>query len=80
MNTPAAVRRYRRSAADQVPTVAAAADAELRGVAVARLTRRCQTASAEMKWINGWTAATFESEFSSVARSYAGKVVSRHKW
>ncbi len=31
------------------------------------------TASAEMKWINGWSAAaTFEGEFSNVTRSYAG--------
>ena len=34
------------------------------------------TASAEMKWMNGWsTAATFEGEFSNVTRSYAGKGV-----
>jgi len=31
------------------------------------------TASAEMKWMNGWSAAaTFEGEFSNVTRSYAG--------
>jgi len=31
------------------------------------------TASAEMKWMNGWSAAaTFEGEFSDVTRSYAG--------
>jgi Autotransporter beta-domain len=32
------------------------------------------TASAEMKWLNGWSAAaTFEGKFSDVTRSYAGK-------
>jgi uncharacterized protein with beta-barrel porin domain len=31
------------------------------------------TASAEMKWLNGFSlAATFEGEFSDVTRSYAG--------
>ncbi len=39
------------------------------------------TASAEMKWMNGWSApATFEGEFSSVTRSYAGKGVVRYSW
>jgi autotransporter-associated beta strand protein len=39
------------------------------------------TASAEMQWINGWSAAaTFEGEFSNVTRSYAGKGVLRHAW
>ncbi len=39
------------------------------------------TASAEMKWLNGWaTAATFEGEFSNVTRSYAGKGVVRYQW
>ncbi|MDB5575421.1 MAG: autotransporter protein, partial [Bradyrhizobium sp.] len=39
------------------------------------------TASAEMKWVNGWsTAATFEGEFSHVTRSYAGKGVARYTW
>ena len=34
------------------------------------------TASVEMKWLNGWSAAaTFEGEFSNVTRSYAGKGV-----
>jgi hypothetical protein len=32
------------------------------------------TASVELKWRNGWSAAaTFEGEFSEVTRSYAGK-------
>ena len=32
------------------------------------------TASAEKKWLNGWSAAgTFEGEFSNVTTSYAGK-------
>jgi autotransporter-associated beta strand protein len=39
------------------------------------------TASAEMTWINGWSAAaTFEGEFSDVTRSYAGKGVVRYAW
>ncbi|WP_249164636.1 autotransporter domain-containing protein [Bradyrhizobium jicamae] len=39
------------------------------------------TASAEWKWVNGWsTAATFEGEFSNVTRSYAGKGVVRYQW
>ncbi|MBR1223272.1 autotransporter outer membrane beta-barrel domain-containing protein, partial [Bradyrhizobium sp. U87765 SZCCT0131] len=39
------------------------------------------TASAEMKWSNGWSAAaTFEGEFSNVTRSYAGKGVVRYAW
>jgi fibronectin-binding autotransporter adhesin len=39
------------------------------------------TASAEVKWINGWSAAaTFEGEFSEVTRSYAGKGVARYSW
>ena len=39
------------------------------------------TASFEMKWMNGWSAAaTFEGEFSNVTRSYAGKGVVRYAW
>jgi uncharacterized protein with beta-barrel porin domain len=39
------------------------------------------TASAEMKWINGWSVAgTFEGEFSNVTNSYAGKGVVRYAW
>ena len=39
------------------------------------------TASAEMKWMNGWSAAAiFEGEFSNVTRSYAGKGVVRYIW
>ena len=39
------------------------------------------TASAEMKWMNGWSAAaTFEGEFSNVTRSYAGKGSIRYAW
>ena len=39
------------------------------------------TASAEMKWRKGWSAAaTFEGEFSDVTRSYAGKGVVRYAW
>jgi uncharacterized protein with beta-barrel porin domain len=39
------------------------------------------TASAEWKWISGWSAAaTFEGEFSNASRSYAGKGVVRYAW
>jgi uncharacterized protein with beta-barrel porin domain len=39
------------------------------------------TASAEIKWLNGWSAAaTFEGEFSDVTRSYAGKGTVRYAW
>jgi uncharacterized protein with beta-barrel porin domain len=39
------------------------------------------TASVELKWLNGWSAAaTFEGEFSDVTRSYAGKGVVRYTW
>jgi autotransporter-associated beta strand protein len=39
------------------------------------------TASAEIKWMNGWSAAaTFEGEFSDVTRSYAGKGIVRYAW
>ncbi len=39
------------------------------------------TASAEVNWRNGWSAAaTFEGEFSNVTRSYAGKGVVRYTW
>jgi uncharacterized protein with beta-barrel porin domain len=39
------------------------------------------TASAELKWLNGFSlAATFEGEFSDVTRSYAGKGVARYSW
>jgi uncharacterized protein with beta-barrel porin domain len=39
------------------------------------------TASIEMKWMNGWSAAaTFEGEFSDVTSSYAGKGVVRYQW
>ncbi len=39
------------------------------------------TASAEVRWMNGWSVAgTFEGEFSDVTRSYAGKGVLRYSW
>jgi uncharacterized protein with beta-barrel porin domain len=39
------------------------------------------TASIEMKWKSGWSAAaTFEGEFSDVTSSYAGKGVVRYVW
>ncbi|SHJ79732.1 autotransporter-associated beta strand repeat-containing protein [Bradyrhizobium lablabi] len=39
------------------------------------------TASAEVKWLNGWSAAVaFEGEFSDVTKSYAGKGVVRYTW
>jgi uncharacterized protein with beta-barrel porin domain len=39
------------------------------------------TASAEVKWRNGFSlVGTFEGEFSSNSRSYAGKGVARYQW
>ncbi|MGJ5070482.1 autotransporter domain-containing protein [Bradyrhizobium oligotrophicum] len=39
------------------------------------------TASAEIAWRNGWSvAATFEGEFSTISRSYAGKGAVRYSW
>ena len=39
------------------------------------------TASAEMKWLNGFSlAGAFEGEFSNVTASYAGKGVVRYSW
>jgi uncharacterized protein with beta-barrel porin domain len=39
------------------------------------------TASAEKKWLNGWSAATtFEGEFSRVTNRYAGKGIVRYSW
>jgi uncharacterized protein with beta-barrel porin domain len=39
------------------------------------------TLSAEMKWMNGWSAAAaFEGEFSSVTQSYSGKALVRYTW
>ena len=39
------------------------------------------TAAAEMKWLNGWSAAAiFEGQFSNVTNSYAGKGVARYSW
>jgi autotransporter-associated beta strand protein len=39
------------------------------------------TASAELKWMNGWAvAATFDGEFSDVTESYSGKGVVRYAW
>jgi uncharacterized protein with beta-barrel porin domain len=39
------------------------------------------TATAEVKWLNGFSlAATFEGEFSNTTQSYAGKGVARYSW
>jgi uncharacterized protein with beta-barrel porin domain len=39
------------------------------------------TVSAEMKWLNGWSAAaTVEGEFSSATSAYTGKDVVRYTW
>jgi uncharacterized protein with beta-barrel porin domain len=39
------------------------------------------SASAEVRWTNGWSAAaTFEGEFADAMRSYAGKGVVRYSW
>jgi hypothetical protein len=51
------------------------------GVGGKRLRAALTTASAEMKWRNGFAVgATFEGEFSNVTRSYAGKGLLRHVW
>ena len=50
------------------------------GAALAR-NAALTTASAELKWMNGWSiAGTFEGEFSDVTKSYAGKGVVRYAW
>lgn len=50
------------------------------GAAQARDAARV-TASAETKWLNGWSVAgAFEGEFSNVTQSYAGKGVVRYAW
>jgi len=39
------------------------------------------SASAEIRWMNGWSAAaTFEGEFADTVRSYAGKGALRYSW
>jgi hypothetical protein len=39
------------------------------------------TASAEMKWLNGFSlAGTFEGEFSGNSQSYADRGVARYAW
>ena len=39
------------------------------------------TASAEMKWLSGFSlSATFEGGFSNVTQSYAGKGAVRYQW
>lgn len=39
------------------------------------------TASIEVGWLNGWSAAaTFDGEFSHLTRSYAGKGLVRYQW
>ena len=38
------------------------------------------TGATEIMWRNGWSAATFEGEFSNVTRSYAGKGGVRYAW
>ncbi|HXH47369.1 MAG TPA: autotransporter domain-containing protein [Bradyrhizobium sp.] len=39
------------------------------------------SASAEVRWMNGWSvAASFEGEFANAVRSYAGKGVVRYSW
>ena len=50
------------------------------GAALAKHTA-LTSASAELKWMNGWSVAgTFEGEFSEVTKSYAGKGVVRYAW
>jgi hypothetical protein len=51
------------------------------GIAALASDAALTTASAEIKWLNGWSAAaTFEGEFSDETRSYAGKGVVRYAW
>ena len=39
------------------------------------------TGAAEMKWLNGWSAAAvFEGQFSNVTNAYAGKGIARYSW
>ncbi|MGY4433045.1 T5SS/PEP-CTERM-associated repeat protein [Bradyrhizobium sp. F1.13.1] len=39
------------------------------------------TGAAELRWLNGFSlSGTFESEFSSVTRSYAGKGIAKYQW
>ena len=39
------------------------------------------SASAELKWVSGWSVAgVFDGEFSNVTRSYSGKGVVRYAW
>lgn len=39
------------------------------------------TGAAELKWLNGFSlSGTFDGEFSSVTRSYAGKGIVRYQW
>jgi autotransporter-associated beta strand protein len=43
--------------------------------------RALTTASAELRWLNGFSVgATFEGEFSDATKSYAGKGVARYSW
>jgi uncharacterized protein with beta-barrel porin domain len=50
------------------------------GAALAKHTA-LTSATAELKWMNGWSlAGTFEGEFSDVTKSYAGKGVVRYAW
>ena len=49
--------------------------------AVASRDAALTSASAEMKWSNGWAiASTFDGEFSNTTRSYAGKGIVRYAW
>ncbi|WP_349509733.1 autotransporter domain-containing protein, partial [Bradyrhizobium sp. ORS 285] len=43
--------------------------------------RALVSATAEMKWMNNWSAAlTFDGEFANISRSYGGKGVVRYSW
>ncbi|WP_456717138.1 autotransporter domain-containing protein [Bradyrhizobium sp. USDA 4353] len=43
--------------------------------------RALVSATAQMKWLNNWSAAlTFDGEFANISRSYAGKGVLRYSW
>jgi hypothetical protein len=61
----------------------ASAEKRLRAALLAAQARdsALTTASAEVKWRNGFAlGTTFEGEFSNVTRGYAGKRFVRHVW
>jgi hypothetical protein len=77
---PAPTARATAPETGVIVTVASGASFVVKGAAQAS-DSALVAASAEMKWMNGWSAsATFEGEFSDVTESYAGKGVVRCAW